>query len=395
MKKTIAISAAMLLCVAIAMTGISFAQQKQWTKPQTDDVNISVNSPVEDVQQQYKGYKWDYIYNMPDSDMSAENWSPLNIEMSEELIDFNEAGYIACEMMDNTFPELGVDNITFYGRLRTVPSFRPQVMAYSFINYEPIDENNSLYRSCEIEIHSGKCVQAVAGNKELWAIHKYEPYVKYPSLTSEDTDRILSFSADICSKFGYSGFESYRITENPGNSPAQYWVYIYTANAELLRVSLAYTKGKIYFQDFCNEKLLGYGMDITELPNEMPKDIAEKYPADNAVKYSFEELSTVKTENGYVALHICSMEHTDCAAFAVELGIDIAEEGKTQHCPFGNIISEAITEKLLHSTTTCTHNAVGKTDNTYIIRTYNKHTCTGCAYNTTANYKEEMVTVCG
>lgn len=72
---------------------------------------------------------------------------------------------------------------------------------------------------------------------------------------------------------GYSDFVSYKITEVPGFKSAKYWVYIYTEKDELIRVSLLYTDTKIYFEDFCNEKMLGYGLDITELPNVIPDGV--------------------------------------------------------------------------------------------------------------------------
>ena len=400
MKKTMYISLAMLIVVATVMFALSASQQKQWTKSQSDDVNLTINSPVEEVHQRYKEYKWDYIYNMPGSEITKETWNALGVDFTEDLFDFDQAGYKACEMMDKALPELNIQNRVFYGRLRSVPAFRPKVMVYSFVDYEQVDEKSFLYRSCEIEIHTGKCVQAIAGNKELWALQQYQPYIEYPKLTEQQIYDIVDYSVDICSKFGYSDFTTYAIRENPGNIPAQYWVYIYTSKDELMRVSLAHTDEKIYFREFSNETMMGYNLETNESPEQIPAEILIKHCDEKAENQSetekpFAEISTIKTKNGHIALHICSMEHSDCADLAEKLGINPCTEGKTQHCPFGNIEIEPVTEKILQSTITCTHNAVGKTDNVYLIITYDKQTCTGCAYNTNANYKEELAVICG
>ncbi len=274
MKKTIIITLTMLLCVAVTMAGISFVQQKQWTKPQTDDMNISVNSPVEDVQQQYKEYKWDYIYNMPGSEITEETWNTLNIEFTDDMVSFDEAGYTACKMLDEALPEYNIADNVFYGWIKKTSGLRLDTDVYRFLDSATVTADSMLRRTCDIDIYTGKCVQAIAANMEIYNIDEYGPYVKDETLTEQQVYEIIEYSVDKCTVFGYSDFVSYRITKIPGYKTPKYWVYIYTEKDELLRVSILYTEDKIYFNDFCNEKMLGYGLDITELPNEIPKNIA-------------------------------------------------------------------------------------------------------------------------
>lgn len=273
MKKTIAISVSMLFCVAITMMGISFVQQKQWTKPQTDEMNIFVNSPVEDVQQQYKEYKWDYMYNYPESKITEENWNTSGVELTDDMISFDEAGYKACEMMDTALPQYNIEDNIFYGFITHTRGFKTGADVYRFMDSASWDDGFIINRSCDIDIYTGKCVQAIAGEEIIYNTEQFGPYKKYKELTQQQTNEILEYAVEKCSAFGYSDFVSYKITEVPGFKSAKYWVYIYTEKDELIRASLLYTDTKIYFEDFCNEKMLGYGLDITELPNVIPDGV--------------------------------------------------------------------------------------------------------------------------
>ena len=277
MKKTIIITLTMLLCVAITMAGISFVQQKQWTKPQTDDMNISVNSPVEDVQQQYKEYKWDYMYNMPGSGITKDNWNTIDAEITDDMVSFDEAGYAACKMLDEALPEYNIADNVFYGWIKEAYGFMLGAEVYRFLDSATVTADSMLRRTCDIDIHTGKCVQAIAANMEIYNMDEYGPYVKDEPLTEQQIYEIIEYSVDKCAVFEYSDFVSYKITRIPGYKTPKYWVYIYTEKDELLRVSILYTEDKIYFNDFCNEKMLGYGLDITELPDKIPEEIIEKY----------------------------------------------------------------------------------------------------------------------
>ena len=273
MKKTIIITLTMLLCVAVTMAGISFVQQKQWTKPQTDDMNISVNSPVEDVQQQYKEYKWDYIYNMPGSGITKDNWNTIEAEITDDMVSFDEAGYAACKMLDEALPEYNIADNVFYGWIKEAYGFMLGAEVYRFLDSATVTADSMLRRTCDIDIHTGKCVQAIAANMEIYNMDEYGPYVKDEPLTEQQVYEIIEYSVDKCAVFEYSDFVSYKITRIPGYKTPKYWVYIYTEKDELLRVSILYTEDKIYFNDFCNEKMLGYGLDITELPDKIPPEL--------------------------------------------------------------------------------------------------------------------------
>ena len=277
MKKTIIITLTMLLCVAVTMAGISFVQQKQWTKPQTDDMNISVNSPVENVQQQYKEYKWDYMYNMSGSGITKDNWNTIDAEITDDMVSFDEAGYTACKMLDEALPEYNIADNVFYGWIKEAYGFMLGAEVYRFLDSATVTADSMLRRTCDIDIHTGKCVQAIAANMEIYNMDEYGPYIKDEPLTEQQVYEIIKYSVDKCAVFEYSDFVSYKITRIPGYKTPKYWVYIYTEKDELLRVSILYTEDKIYFNDFCNEKILGYGLDITELPDAIPDEIIEKY----------------------------------------------------------------------------------------------------------------------
>lgn len=263
----------MLLCVTVIMAGISFVQQKQWTKPQTDDMNISVNSPVEDVQQQYKEYKWDYMYNMPGSGITKDNWNTIDVEITDDMVSFDEAGYAACKMLDEALPEYNIADNVFYGWIKEAYGFMLGAEVYRFLDSATVTADSMLRRTCDIDIHTGKCVQAIAANMEIYNMDEYGPYVKDEPLTEQQVYEIIEYSVDKCAVFDYSDFVSYKITRIPGYKTPKYWVYIYTEKDELLRVSILYTEDKIYFNDFCNEKMLGYGLDITELPDIIPPEL--------------------------------------------------------------------------------------------------------------------------
>lgn len=277
MKKTIVLTLAVLASFGVLMIFGSGYIQNNWQAPIEDDVEISVNSPVENVQQQYKEYKWDYMYNNPNGGLTAEEWNYAGIELSDSVFDFDEAGYKACMMMDKAMPEKNISDSIFYAVLMNAHGFRIDVPVYRFIDNSTVSSKSMLRSSCDIDIYTGKCVQAISGDERIYNAEQIGTYKKYEELTRQQINEILKYAAEKCSAFGYSDFVSYKIRETPGFKISKYWVYIYTQKDELIRVSLVYTDDMIYFESFCNEKMMGYGLDTTGFPDKIPSDIAERY----------------------------------------------------------------------------------------------------------------------
>ena len=199
------------------------------------------------------------------------------MEITDDMVSFDEAGYAACKMLDEALPEYNIADNVFYGWIKEAYGFMLGAEVYRFLDSATVTADSMLRRTCDIDIHTGKCVQAIAANMEIYNMDEYGPYVKDEPLTEQQVYEIIEYSVDKCAVFEYSDFMSYKITRIPGYKTPKYWVYIYTEKDELLRVSILYTEDKIYFNDFCNEKMLGYGLDITELPDKIPDEIIEKY----------------------------------------------------------------------------------------------------------------------
>ena len=122
MKKTIIITIAML-CVfgAVVMFGADRVST-DWQQPQQDDVEISSSSPVEQVENELKIYKF----------IPVDWYGDVEADFQEGMISAQEALGYGCTAMEKVFSHINLADVTFgtaiinyapYGAQETTPTY--------------------------------------------------------------------------------------------------------------------------------------------------------------------------------------------------------------------------------------------------------------------------------
>lgn len=274
MKNTVLFTIAMLCAFGfLTVLGATKVSDK-WQEPQESDIDISTVSPVENVTKRYKEYRWANRQDMPDSREEKEFISRRSIDITEDMTDFDIAGYTACKALDSTVPWADFRDITLYGYARNYQNFLVNTRLYSFVCL-PNSEKLLGECRCDINAYTGKVVQVV---NEFTFIDKrnYQVNKTKRAFTDKQADNMLEYALEICCNLGYADFESYTITSTL-SIPYNYSVFICTERREVLRVYFVDNSGELYCVGFSNEKENGYCIGVNSLSYEIPREFKSKY----------------------------------------------------------------------------------------------------------------------
>ena len=136
MKKTILITLSMLCAFAIAAAVLSNQLTNMWKSPQQDSIDLSVSSPVEQVEQIYKEYR--YTTDISDS-FKNEYYYSGTVPYRDGMISFGEAVSIAGGLLENVLPFLNIDDIVFIAGIIERPNTDTEEY---LITYKETGDNN-------------------------------------------------------------------------------------------------------------------------------------------------------------------------------------------------------------------------------------------------------------
>ncbi|MBP1572015.1 MAG: hypothetical protein J6C76_08955, partial [Oscillospiraceae bacterium] len=105
MKKTILAAVGMIAVFSFAVFVFSGMMEKQWQIPQQDEIELTISSPVEMVEKEYKEYK----YN---TDVKS-NWFYGKTELKNGMLTYSEAASIAGKYIEEMYWYVDINDVTF------------------------------------------------------------------------------------------------------------------------------------------------------------------------------------------------------------------------------------------------------------------------------------------
>ena len=109
MKKTIIITLSMLCAFAIAAAVLSNQLTNMWQSPQQDSIDLSVSSPVEQVEKEYKAIgEYSYISSEEYNKTVFEEeqiYEKINFEIEPDMITYEQVAYTGGALLEQIFPQ--------------------------------------------------------------------------------------------------------------------------------------------------------------------------------------------------------------------------------------------------------------------------------------------------
>lgn len=236
MKKTIIITIAML-CVfgAVVMFGADKVST-DWQQPQKDNVEITVNSPVNMVENSLKEYK----YVQDENHFATEAYKAFATEFVEGMISPQEAVAYGCTAMENVFPHLNLEEVTFGAVLINWPVMEDGISTPAYIF-------DALAEPTDIDMPAGV---AVIPNRYSMVVDAYTGKVVYLALDDRSAARkitetaeyimteqqVVEYITELCKVLGYDNPIKYclhHLTESPAKG-SFYEISVLTDDSQIL-----------------------------------------------------------------------------------------------------------------------------------------------------------------
>lgn len=226
MKKTMALTLAMLAVFSVIIMAFSSKVESGWQQPQSDSVDLTVSSPVDMVEKQYKIYEYQTGADCIDIYRHASEYrSMFSVEQKDGMLTTEQAASICGNAFETWYPQNSLAG-PLYIQLVTYPHTENKA-EYSAVYMEYIDYDAFTFEgditklgppkremNCEIDAYTGKITKL---NSYAYDMDELELRDEL-NLTDELEQQIVNKSIEILGKFGYSGFENYIISTNSMNA---------------------------------------------------------------------------------------------------------------------------------------------------------------------------------
>lgn len=259
MKKTIIITVAML-CVfgAVVMFGADRVST-DWQQPQQDDVEISSSSPVEQVENELKIYKF----------IPVDWYGDVEADFQEGMISAQEALGYGCTAMEKVFSHINLADVTFGTAIINYAPYGAQETTPTYVFESVIEGKENIYpfNLCHftVDAYTGEVTSLLFGED----IKHERPITQFYRSEKE----LLEYITQISESLGYEKFEKYyfeniKDTEYNGTD---YKVFLLTEGEELLCF-----KGNTVNSDwsFCEHD--GFTKEYIEFVKQNGKDFASE-----------------------------------------------------------------------------------------------------------------------
>lgn len=259
MKKTITITVIMLAVFSAIVVFFSSRVENSWQQLQSDSVDLTVSSPVDMVEKEYKiydyqtGEEYSAIYKN-----AAEYCGMFAVEEQDGMLTAEQAASICGNAFETWYPQNSLEG-PFYLQSVIYPHTDDRV-EYSAVYMEYINYDKSVFEAdltklgspkremnCGIDAYTGKIIKL---NSHAYDID--EPELRDETdLTEEIECQLVDKSIEILKEFGYYKLENYCIGENPTNMTYE---LIFT-DKQNIAVSIDFSKQNdvLVFESFCLE----------------------------------------------------------------------------------------------------------------------------------------------
>ena len=282
MKKTITLTLAMLCVFALGTVGFSGCISSRWEQPQSDSMGLTISSPVDMVEQEYKIYDYqtgaecEGIYKN-----AAEYRSMFSVEIKDGMLTTEQAASICGNAFETWYPQ----NLLI-GPFYIQPVVYPHTNGkaeYSAVYMEYIDYDAFTFEgditklgpprremNCEIDAYTGKVTKM---NSYAYDIDERELRDEL-ALTEELEQQLVDKSIEMLKEFGYSNFVNYYISENSMN--VTYDLIFTDGQNTVASIDLSKQNNDLIFESFCIEPNEENIKLMVEYINANGKNIAEE-----------------------------------------------------------------------------------------------------------------------
>ena len=282
MKKTIALTVAMLAVFSVIIMAFSSKVESDWQQPHSDSVDLTVSSPVDMVEKQYKIY--DYQTGADCSDIyrhASEYRSMFSVEQKDGMLITKQAASICGNALETWYPQNPLAG-PIYIQLVTYPHTENKAV-YSavymeYIEYDALTFEGDITKlgppkremNCEIDAYTGKITKL---NSYAYDMDETELRDEI-DLTDELEQRIVNKSIEILGEFGYSGFTKYSIT--PSFLNTSYDLIFADKQSTVVYIEFSKQNDVLMFESFSlepNEEDIQFAIKYLDVDG---KDIAEE-----------------------------------------------------------------------------------------------------------------------
>ena len=282
MKKTIALTIAILAAFSLIIMAFSSKVESGWQQPQSDSVDLTVSSPVDMVEKEYKIYEYqtgtecDGVYKN-----ASEYRSMFSVEYKEGMLTAEQAANICGNAFETWYPHNLLTG-PFYIQSVIYPNTNDKAV-YSAVYMEYMDYDESTFEAditklgpskkemnCEIDAYTGKITKL---NSHAYDIDERELRDE-PVITDELEQRLISESIEILKEFGYSDIVNYYIAENFTNMA--YDMIFTDGNSLVVYMDVSKQNDILVFESLAVETNKDNSREIIEDINIHGKDIAEE-----------------------------------------------------------------------------------------------------------------------
>ena len=282
MKKTIALTVAMLAVFSVIIMAFSSKVESDWQQPHSDSVDLTVSSPVDMVEKQYKIY--DYQTGADCSDIyrhASEYRSMFSVGQKDGMLTTEQAASICGNTFETWYPQNSLTG-PIYIQLVTYPHTENKAV-YSavymeYIEYDALTFEGDITKlgppkremNCEIDAYTGKITKL---NNYAYDMDETELRDEI-DLTDELEQRIVNKSIEILGEFGYSGFTNYSIT--PSFLNTSYDLIFADKQSTVVYIEFSKQNDVLMFESFSlepNEEDIQFAIKYLDVDG---KDIAEE-----------------------------------------------------------------------------------------------------------------------
>ena len=240
MKKTIIITVAML-CVfgAVVMFGADRVST-DWQQPSEDDVEVSVNSPVLKVENEFKIYN--FITPESKDERYKDLWDinyPTYIEPQEDMLTYMQAASYGGAAIEKYFPHLDIGENPLFIELQ---QFLHSGTYYT-IHYRTSDDINNLNIKnrveCGIDAYTGKILSlSLEGRSHNLLLAFVEMELESGKVITADIEKqVINIAEDFAEDMGYKNIVKYHAIKKDDYT---YSVFFVMENNAVLAIRLHY-----------------------------------------------------------------------------------------------------------------------------------------------------------
>lgn len=241
MKKTIIITISMLAVFSFLAWVSANQLTNKWQTPRQDEMELSVSSPVEIVEKEYKEYPYTLLNEAIDKD---SNISPT------------EAVGIIGETVKQIFSDMDFSKLNIYLSFSEELNGTYSISADSIWDDVQTDKINS-YGFGEVEATTGEIKNLFFVNRRVSVYTTDEddakavsisPDVDYSALTEVMTEdeqkKVLTQALEYTEKIGYSNYKKYYIEKSISKDWGNYYtVYLQDNDGNVEYISFEYNEG--------------------------------------------------------------------------------------------------------------------------------------------------------